>query len=356
MGDGSCKCLNVNSEMSIDEELDPVESEDDLFEHFNFVVDKGQQLLRIDKYLQLKISNSSRSKIQIGIDAGSVKVNGGIIKPNYRVKPFDSISVSFSQPPRDKDLYAEDIPITIIYEDEDVLLVDKSAGMVVHPAHGNWSGTLVNALLYHCQQLPGKQEIRPGLVHRIDKDTSGILVVAKSEFALTYLAKQFFDHTIQRTYYAICWGVPKISNGTLRGKIARNPKDRKVMAIFPEDYEEGKLAISHYEVVESFGFCSLLKFQLETGRTHQIRAHALSMGHPLISDSSYGGDKIRYMSHMANFKSFVENMFQTCPRQALHAYSLGFEHPTTKEWIYFERKFPTDMEELLTKLRKITNG
>jgi 23S rRNA pseudouridine1911/1915/1917 synthase len=342
--------------MSIDEELDPVESEDDLFEHFNFIVDKGQQLLRIDKYLQLKISNFSRSKIQTGIENGSVRINGIVIKPNYRVKPFDSISVSFSQPPRDKDLYPENIPITIIYEDDDVLLVDKAAGMVVHPAHGNWSGTLVNALLYHCQLLPGKQEIRPGLVHRIDKDTSGILVVAKSEFALTYLANQFFYHTIQRTYYAICWGVPKNTKGTLRGKIARNPKDRKVMCIFPEDHEDGKLAISHYEVLESFGFCSLLKFQLETGRTHQIRAHALSMGHPLISDSSYGGDKIRYMSHMANFKSFVENMFRICPRQALHAFSLGFEHPKSKEWVYFERKLPSDMEDLLIKLRITTNG
>jgi 23S rRNA pseudouridine1911/1915/1917 synthase len=228
--------------MSIDEELDPVESEDDLFEHFNFVVDKGQQLLRIDKYLQLKISNSSRSKIQLGIDAGSVKVNGGVIKANYRVKPLDIISVSFSQPPRDKDLYPENIAINIIYEDEDVLIVDKAAGMVVHPAHGNWSGTLVNALLYHCQQLPGKQEVRPGLVHRIDKDTSGILVVAKSEFALTYLAKQFFDHTIQRTYFAICWGVPKIPIGTLRGKIAtlglsyRNaPKDQAIYRFLLEE-------------------------------------------------------------------------------------------------------------------------
>lgn len=324
-----------------------------MFEHFNFVVDKGQQLLRIDKYLLLKISNASRSKIQVGIEAGSVRVNNLQVKSNYRVKPLDQISVSFSHPPRDTEVYPENIAIDIIYEDEDLILVNKEPGMVVHPAHGNWSGTLVNALLYHCQQLPSQKTIRPGLVHRIDKDTSGILVVAKSEFALTYLAKQFFEHSIERTYYAIVWGVPKNPKGTLRGKITRNPKDRKVMTILPEDEEDGKLAITHYELVESFGFCSLLKFNLETGRTHQIRAHALSMGHPLISDASYGGDKIRFMSTMANFKTFVENMFKLCPRQALHAYSLGFEHPTTHEMIHFKKDFPEDMTELLKKLRAI---
>jgi 23S rRNA pseudouridine1911/1915/1917 synthase len=339
--------------MSIDPMLDPIDSEDDLFEHFNFVVDKGQQLLRIDKYLLLKISNASRSKIQVGIEAGSVRVNNLLIKSNYRVKPFDQISVSFSHPPRDTEVYPENLPVDILFEDNDLIIVNKEPGMVVHPAHGNWSGTLVNGLLYHCQQLPGNKSIRPGLVHRIDKDTSGILVVAKTEFALTYLAKQFFDHSIERTYYAICWGVPKFPKGTLRGKITRNPKDRKVMTIIPEDAEEGKLAISHYELVESFGFCSLLKFNLETGRTHQIRAHALSMGHPLISDSSYGGDKIRFMSTMANFKTFVENMFKLCPRQALHAYSLGFEHPSTKQMIHFNKDFPKDMSELLTKLRSL---
>lgn len=339
--------------MSIDPTLDPIDSEDDLFEHFNFVVDKGQQLLRIDKYLLLKISNASRSKIQVGIEAGSVRVNNLQVKSNYRVKPLDQISVSFSHPPRDTEVYPENIAIDIIYEDEDLILVNKEPGMVVHPAHGNWSGTLVNALLYHCQQLPSQKTIRPGLVHRIDKDTSGILVVAKSEFALTYLAKQFFEHSIERTYYAIVWGVPKNPKGTLRGKITRNPKDRKVMTILPEEEEDGKLAITHYELVESFGFCSLLKFNLETGRTHQIRAHALSMGHPLISDASYGGDKIRFMSTMANFKTFVENMFKLCPRQALHAYSLGFEHPTTHEMIHFKKDFPEDMTELLKKLRAI---
>ena len=333
--------------------LDPIDSEDDLFEHFNFVVDKGQQLLRIDKYLLLKISNASRSKIQVGIEAGSVRVNNLLIKSNYRVKPFDQISVSFSHPPRDTEVYPENLPVDILFEDNDLIIVNKEPGMVVHPAHGNWSGTLVNGLLYHCQQLPGNKSIRPGLVHRIDKDTSGILVVAKTEFALTYLAKQFFDHSIERTYFAICWGVPKVPKGTLRGKITRNPKDRKVMTIIPEDAEEGKLAISHYELVESFGFCSLLKFNLETGRTHQIRAHALSMGHPLISDSSYGGDKIRFMSTMANFKTFVENMFKLCPRQALHAYSLGFEHPSTKQMVHFNKDFPKDMSELLTKLRTL---
>ncbi len=339
--------------MSIENELDAIESEDDLFEHFSFVVDKGQQLLRIDKYLLLKISNSSRSKIQIGIEAGAVKVNGELVKSNYRVKPLDDISVSFSYPPRDKDVLAENIPVDILFEDDELILVNKPAGMVVHPAHGNWSGTLVNALLYHCQNLPGKNSIRPGLVHRIDKDTSGLLVIAKSDFSMTYLAKQFFDHTIERTYYAVCWGVPKESKGTLRGKIDRNPKDRKVMTIFPEDSQDGKLAITHYEVMESFEFCSLLKFNLETGRTHQIRAHALSMGHPLISDASYGGDKIRYMNHLANFKQFIDNLFKICPRQALHAYSLGFSHPKSKLFVNFKQEFPEDMKLLLEKLRSI---
>ncbi|MHA8066188.1 RluA family pseudouridine synthase [Aquirufa sp. ROCK2-A2] len=339
--------------MSIENEIDPIESEDDLFEHFNFIVDKGQQLVRIDKYLQLKISNSSRSKIQAGIESGSVKINGSLVKSNYRVKPFDEISVSFAHPPRDTDVLPENIPLDILFEDNEIIIINKKAGMVVHPAHGNWSGTLVNGLLYHCQNLPGNNNIRPGLVHRIDKDTSGILVVAKSEYALTYLAKQFFDHTIDRTYYAICWGTPKESKGTLIGKIGRSPKDRKIMAIFPEDHEDGKIAITHYEVIESFGFCSLVKFKLETGRTHQIRAHSMSMHHPLFSDATYGGDKIRYMSSIANFKTLVDNLFKSCPRQALHAYSLEIEHPITKKRMYFEKSFPEDMTELLEKLRKL---
>jgi 23S rRNA pseudouridine1911/1915/1917 synthase len=341
--------------MSIDQEIDQLESEDDLFEHYNFVVDKGQQLMRIDLYLLLKISNTSRSRIQTGIAAGAVRVNDVLIKSNYKVKPLDVISVSFTQPPRDTEVIAEDIPIDIVFEDNDLMIINKSPGMVVHPAHGNWNGTLVNGLLYHCQQLPGKNEIRPGLVHRIDKDTSGLLVVAKSEYALTHLAKQFFDHTIERTYFAILWGVPKESKGTLRGNITRSPKDRKIMTILPEGSEDGKLAITHYEVIETFGFCSFVKFNLETGRTHQIRAHAQSMGHPLISDGSYGGDKIRFMSTMANFKQFVDNMFKTCPRQALHAHSLGFEHPTSKTWVQYESVFPDDFSQLLTKLRNLNS-
>ncbi len=309
--------------------------------------------MRIDLYLLLKISNTSRSRIQTGIAAGSVRVNGNLIKSNYKVKPFDTISISFAQPPRDTEVIPEDLPIDILFEDSDIIVVNKAPGMVVHPAHGNWNGTLVNGLLYHCQNLPGSNEIRPGLVHRIDKDTSGLLVVAKSEFALTFLAKQFFDHSIERTYFSILWGVPKELKGTLRGKITRSPKDRKIMTILPEESEEGKLAITHYEVIETFGFCSFVKFNLETGRTHQIRAHAQSMGHPLISDASYGGDKIRFMSTMANFKQFVDNMFKTCPRQALHAFSLGFEHPKSKEWVQFESIFPEDFNQLLSKLRSL---
>jgi 23S rRNA pseudouridine1911/1915/1917 synthase len=355
MGEGIFNIEFSNKVMSIDREIDQLESEDDLFEHYNFIVDKGQQLMRIDLYLLLKISNTSRSRIQTGILAGAVGVNGQLIKANYKVKPLDSISVSFAQPPRDTELIAENLPIDIIYEDNDLILVNKAPGMVVHPAHGNWSGTLVNGLLYHCQNLPGSSEIRPGLVHRIDKDTSGLLVVAKSEYALTFLAKQFFDHTIERTYFSVIWGVPKELKGTLRGNITRSPKDRKIMTILPEGSEDGKLAITHYEVIESFGFCSFVKFNLETGRTHQIRAHAQSMGHPLISDASYGGDKIRFISTMANFKQFVDNIFKICPRQALHAYSLGFQHPSTNTWIQFESQFPADFQNLLLKLRSLNN-
>jgi 23S rRNA pseudouridine1911/1915/1917 synthase len=353
MGEGKFKIEFSNKRMSIDQEIDQLESEDDLFEHYNFTVDKGQQLMRIDLYLLLKISNTSRSRIQTGILAGAVRVNSNLVKSNYKVKPLDVISVSFAQPPRDTEVIAENIDLDIVFEDSDLILINKSPGMVVHPAHGNWNGTLVNALLYHCQQLPRKNDIRPGLVHRIDKDTSGLLVVAKSEFALTFLAKQFFDHTIERTYYAILWGVPKELKGTLRGNITRSPKDRKIMTIIPEGSDDGKLAITHYEVIETFGFCSFVKFNLETGRTHQIRAHAQSMGHPLISDSSYGGDKIRFMSTMANFKQFVDNMFKICPRQALHAFSLGFEHPVTRNWVQFESEFPADFNQLLLKLRNL---
>jgi len=355
MGLGKLKCNFSNDCMSIEPEIDPLESEDDLFEHFHFIVDKGQQLLRIDKYLQLKVANASRSKIQSGIDAGSVKVNGTLIKSNYKVKPFDEISVSFAQPPRDKEVYAENIPLDIIYEDESLLIVNKAAGMVVHPAHGNWTGTLVNALLYHCSLLPTKDQIRPGLVHRIDKDTSGILVIAKSDFAMTHLANQFYEHSIKRTYFAVVWGVPKEKSGTLIGKITRSPKDRKVMTMYPASHEDGKIAITHYEVMEDYGFCSLLKFNLETGRTHQIRAHAQSINHPLFSDAAYGGEKIRYSSNKAQFKTFIENLFKVCPRQALHAYSLEIEHPTTHKRMVFEKEFPEDMNELIEKLRKFTN-
>lgn len=336
----------------MDNEFDQLEQEEsDLFEHLKVIVDKGQSLLRLDKFLMARVENSSRNRIQNAIDAENVLVNGKPIKASYKVKPFDEISIVLPHPPRDTEVYPEDIPIEIIYEDDDVILVNKIAGMVVHPGFGNWSGTLVNALVFHFNslpQLPGNDG-RPGLVHRIDKDTSGLLLISKNEKAMTYLAKQFFDHSITRRYVALVWGDLK-EDATINGYIGRSAKDRKVMDIY-DDPEKGKWSVTHYKILERFNYLTLVECQLETGRTHQIRAHFKHIGHPLFSDASYGGDKIRKGTLFAKYKQFVENCFEIMPRQALHAKSLGFMHPTKKEYVNFETELPADFKQVIDKWR-----
>lgn len=326
------------------------EEEEDLYEHYRIVTDKGQGSMRLDKYLSLHVPNATRTKIQSGIEIEAIKVNDKATKASYKVKPLDVITLSLPQPPRDTEIVAENIPLTIIYEDEEITIVNKPAGMVVHPAFGNWSGTLVNALVYHFQHLPtGRNgDIRPGLVHRIDKDTSGLLVIARSEYGMTHLAKQFFDHSIERTYYALVWGEPKEDKGTIEGHIGRSAKDRRVMDVFP-DGSQGKHAVTHYEVLKRMRYVSLVKCNLETGRTHQIRAHMKYLGHPLFSDSTYGGDRILRGTTSGSYKAFVENCFKVIPRQALHAKSLGVVHPTTKEWMQFEAELPEDFTGVLAK-------
>lgn len=326
------------------------EDELELYEHHRILVDKGQSLVRIDKFLTEKVANATRNKVQHAIDTGAVLVNGQPTKSNYKIKPLDEIKVLLEKPPRDTEVVAENIPLDIIYEDEDLLVVNKPAGMVVHPAHGNWSGTLVNGLVYHFQNLPEMKGNtgRPGLVHRIDKDTSGLLVIAKSEVAMTGLASQFFHHTIDRTYLALVWGEPESDAGTIRGHIGRSAKDRKVMDVFP-DGSQGKHAITHWKVLKRLRYVSLVQCNLETGRTHQIRAHMKFLGHPLFNDAMYGGDKIRKGTQFAKYKTFVANCFELMPRQALHAMSLGFIHPVTKQKMYFESPLPQDFLAVLEK-------
>jgi 23S rRNA pseudouridine1911/1915/1917 synthase len=328
------------------------EKEDDLYEHYRIVADPGQSLVRVDKFLMDRLPNTSRNKLQQAIEVGAVLVNDKPTKSSYKVKPNDVMTVVLAEPPRDNELLPEDLPLDIVYEDEDLLLVNKAPGMVVHPAYNNWAGTLVNALVYHFQHLPTHRngEIRPGLVHRIDKDTSGLLVIAKTDLAMASLAQQFFAHTIERTYYALVWGVPKAPQGTVTAHIGRSLKDRKVMAAFPGG-EHGKHAVTHYQLLEDLRYVSLLKCNLETGRTHQIRAHLKWLGHPLFNDGSYGGDKMLQGMATAKYKAFVENAFKLIPRQALHAKSLGFEHPRTKEWMQFDTELPDDFQAVLEKWR-----
>jgi 23S rRNA pseudouridine1911/1915/1917 synthase len=306
--------------------------------------------LRIDKFLTDKIANATRNKVQIGIDAGNVKVNDQSVKSNYKIKPGDVITVLMNKPSQQSEVLAEEIPLDILFEDDDLLVVNKPPGMVVHPAHGNWTGTLVNGLVYYFNQLPELpgNSGRPGLVHRIDKDTSGILVIAKSELAMTHLAKQFFDHTIERTYLALVWGEPKEDQGTIDAHVGRSAKNRKVMDTFP-DGSQGKNAITHWKVLKQLRYVSLIQCNLETGRTHQIRAHMKYLGHPLFNDAMYGGDKVRRGTQFSKYKAFIKNCFELLPRQALHAASLGFIHPRTGEHMFFEAELPEDFGQVLKK-------
>jgi len=336
-------------------EEEELSEQEELYEHFRIEVDKGQQALRIDKFLMNRVMNVSRNRIQNAADAGCILINGKAVKSNYKVKPGEIISVVMSKPPRDTEIYPENIPLQIIYEDESLLIVNKEAGMVVHPGHGNFTGTLVNALTYHFKDLPqtANGPLRPGLVHRIDKNTSGLLVIAKTENAMSKLAKEFFDHTIKRRYIALVWGELKESEGRIEGHIGRSIKDRRVMDVYPEG-DQGKHAVTHYKTIATFGYTSLVECRLETGRTHQIRAHMQHIGHPLFNDETYGGNKILKGTTFTNYKKFIENCFSILPRQALHAQSLGFKHPLTGEEIYFEAELPTDFSELLEKWRNYT--
>ena len=336
------------------DETDDPENEDDpqdeLYEHFRLTVDRGQTMLRIDKFLKDRMEHCSRNRIQAAADSGNILVNGKAVKSSYRVKPLDLISIVMPYPRREVEIIPEDIPLNIVYEDDDVILVNKEAGMVVHPGHGNYSGTLVNALTYHLRNLPLFQEgdMRAGLVHRIDKNTSGLLVIAKNERAHAVLARQFFEHTIQRRYVALVWGNFEEEEGTITGNIGRSKRDRLKMAVYPEG-DEGKHAVTHYKVLKRYGYVTLIECRLETGRTHQIRVHMEWIGHPLFNDERYGGDRILKGTTFSKYKQFIDNCFAILPRHALHARSLGFIHPTTRKEVYFESKLPADMKAVLDK-------
>lgn len=343
--------------MRNDQESPEENEEEELYEHYSFTANKGQKPLRVDKFLSNFIENSSRSKIQKAADAGNIFVNGEKVKSNHKVKPNDEVKVVLAFPPRTNEILAENIPLDIVYEDDQVVVVNKAPGMVVHPGHGNYSGTLVNALKYHFDNLPNlNAELdRPGLVHRIDKDTSGLLVVAKTEFAMNHLAKQFFDRSTQRLYQAVVWGDVEEDQGRIEGNIARHVSNRLQMAVFP-DGSQGKHAVTHYKVLERLGYVSVVECKLETGRTHQIRVHMKHIGHTLFNDERYGGDKILKGTSFTKYKQFVDNCFAICPRQALHAKTLGFEHPTTGEMMHFECPIPDDIIALLEKWRVYANA
>jgi 23S rRNA pseudouridine1911/1915/1917 synthase len=338
------------------EELELEEQQQELYEHHHIIVDRGQEMLRIDKYLQMHLQGVSRTKIQAATKAECVRVNGKAAKANYRVKPMDEISILLPEPPHEFELLPEPLDINIVYEDNDVLVIEKQPGLVVHPGVGNWNGTLVNGLLYYFQGT----EAKPLLVHRIDKDTSGLLLVAKNEDAQAFLAKQFFEHSIERKYNALVWGDFAEDYGTIEGNLGRSPQDRKVMCVYPheegvpEEEQKGKHAVTHWKVLERFGYVTLVECVLETGRTHQIRAHMRHIGHPLFSDAAYGGDAIVKGTTFTKYRQFVDNCFAVCPRQALHARVLGFEHPTTRKHMHFESPLPEDMQQCIDRWRNYT--
>jgi len=329
---------------------DEFSNSDLLYEHFSFKADLGQSPLRVDKFLMSRIENATRNKIQQAAKAGSIHVDGQPVKSNFKVKGGNTVKVLFTHPPYENLLVPEAMELDIVYEDDYLVVLNKEAGLVVHPGHGNYAGTLLNGLLHHFTQLPKNSNDRPGLVHRIDKDTSGLLVVAKTESAMTHLAQQFFEKTSERKYKALVWGDFETDQGTYTGAIGRHPKNRLQMAVF-EDNSQGKQAVTHFKVVERFGYVTLVECQLETGRTHQIRAHMKYYGHPLFNDARYGGDAILKGTNFTKYKQFVENCFKILPRQALHAETLGFVHPVTGEKMQFETPIPPDMEEALEKWR-----
>jgi 23S rRNA pseudouridine1911/1915/1917 synthase len=329
----------------------------ELFEHHRFIVDPGQSLIRIDKYLFARMENISRTRIQNAANAGNILVNNNPVKPNYRVKPDEIVQIVLPSPPREIELIPENIPVNIVYEDDDVIVVNKEPGMVVHPAYGNYSGTLVNALMWHFRDLPlfSPGELRPGLVHRIDKNTSGILVIAKNELALNRLSRQFYERATDRKYIALVWGTPDPREGTITGNVGRNIRNRKIMQVFP-DGSQGKPAITHYKIIEEFGYTSLIECKLETGRTHQIRVHFSSIRHPLFNDDEYGGDRILKGTTFSKYRQFVKNCFKILPRQALHAKSLAFDHPVTGKRMSFDSELPEDMQQVIDKWRKYISG
>lgn len=341
----------MTTENTIEETIE----ESPLYEHHHIVVDRGQEAMRLDRFLQLRLENISRTKIQAATKADCILVNGKAAKANYKVKPLDQISILLPEPPHEFEIIPENIPFHIVYEDEDLMVIDKQPGLVVHPGHGNYTGTLLNALVYYFQGKTGKDgnPITPYLVHRIDKDTSGLLLIAKNEESQVQLAKQFFQHTIERKYNALVWGDFKEDSGTVTGNLARSLKDRRIMAVY-EDPDKGKHAVTHYRVLERFGYVTLIECVLETGRTHQIRAHMKHIGHPLFNDEAYGGNLILKGTTFSKYRQFIENQFSLLPRQALHALILGFEHPTTHQHLHFESPLPDDLTAVLTRWRLYT--
>ncbi len=341
-----------------DEALDRAADEQELHEHHRIVCDPGQSLLRLDKFLFDRLPHTSRNRIQAAAKAGNVLVNDKPAKPSQKVKPGDVISIVLPRPPREVELLPENIPLAIIHEDDHVVVIDKPAGLVVHPGHGNWTGTLVNALLFHFGKLPhvpGAELPRPGLVHRLDKDTSGVMVVGKTEVALSHLARQFFHRTSDRRYLALVWGDPQQDEGVIEGHIGRSPKDRTVQYVYPEG-DQGKPAVTHWKVVERFRYVTLVECRLETGRTHQVRVHMQWSGHPLFNDAAYGGDRILKGTTFTKYRQFVENCFALLPRQALHARMLEFDHPATGARMRFESPLPADMAAVLAKWRTYTTA
>ncbi len=340
--------------MSEDNDLyEEADDQEELYEHHRYVADPGQEPLRIDKFLMDRLANATRNKVQIAAHAGNVLVNGNAVKPNYRVKPKDEVTIVLAYPPRDRTIHPEDIPLDILYEDNDVVVINKQPDLVVHPGHGNYTGTLVNGLMHHFKNLPDlgrKEEPRPGLVHRLDKGTSGVMVIAKNELTMTGLAKQFFDRSTDRLYNAIVWGDFEEDEGRIEGNIGRSVKNRLQMDVFP-DGSQGKHAVTHYKVLERFGYVTLVQCKLETGRTHQIRVHMKHIGHTLFNDERYGGDRLLKGTTFTKYKQFVENCFLIAPRANLHAKSLAFTQPITKERLTFESDLPNDMEAVLEKWR-----